>query len=259
MQEKIQGRAAKSVRAELWRSVPCLLREEAAELLAMLPAARCAAAGGPAGGEAALDGVVRGAYRLLRLIENTDALAALTDADARPEPVCLSALAAAYMNGAAGVCRRACFSVSWPSEPVWTPGSPRLFAAVLGGLVAEAVADGGERPAVGVRLTQTGHTALLAVSRAAKPDARPVPPSAFCENAGMEDAGAASLCRAVARRYAAWCGGRLFRGGDAEENAFAALRLPVCSAAAPRPVPDYTADRFSPLYVQLAEVCDLPL
>ncbi|MTS39868.1 hypothetical protein GMD57_17320, partial [Ruthenibacterium lactatiformans] len=39
------------------------LREDTADLLALLPAARRAAAGGPGGGEATLDGIARAAYR----------------------------------------------------------------------------------------------------------------------------------------------------------------------------------------------------
>ena len=42
------------------------LREDTADLLALLPAARRAAAGGPGGGEATLDGIARAAYRTLR-------------------------------------------------------------------------------------------------------------------------------------------------------------------------------------------------
>lgn len=37
------------------------------------------------------------------------------------------------------------------------------------------------------------------------------------------------------------------------------LCLPLCPPGAAPSVPDYMADRFSPLYVQLAPVCDLPL
>ena len=46
------------------------LREDTADLLALLPAARRAAAGGPGGGEATLDGIARAAYRTLRTAEN---------------------------------------------------------------------------------------------------------------------------------------------------------------------------------------------
>mgnify|MGYP000497256242 CR=1 FL=1 len=49
-------------------------------LLALLPAARRAAAGGPGGGEATLDGIARAAYRTLRTAENLAAHAALCTA-----------------------------------------------------------------------------------------------------------------------------------------------------------------------------------
>ena len=52
------------------------LREDTADLLALLPAARRAAAGGPGGGEATLDGIARAAYRTLRTAENLAAHAA---------------------------------------------------------------------------------------------------------------------------------------------------------------------------------------
>ena len=53
------------------------LREDTADLLALLPAARRAAAGGPGGGEATLDGIARAAYRTLRTAENLAAHAAI--------------------------------------------------------------------------------------------------------------------------------------------------------------------------------------
>ena len=79
------------------------LREDTADLLALLPAARRAAAGGPGGGEATLDGIARAAYRTLRTAENLAAHAALCTAPPHPQPVCVTALAAAYVSGAAGV------------------------------------------------------------------------------------------------------------------------------------------------------------
>ena len=56
------------------------LREDTADLLALLPAARRAAAGGPGGGEATLDGIARASYRTLRTAENLAAHAALCTA-----------------------------------------------------------------------------------------------------------------------------------------------------------------------------------
>ena len=50
------------------------LREDTADLLALLPAARRAAAGGPGGGEATLDGIARAAYRTLRYITDWESL-----------------------------------------------------------------------------------------------------------------------------------------------------------------------------------------
>ena len=69
------------------------LREDTADLLALLPAARRAAAGGPGGGEATLDGIARAAYRTLRTAENLAAHAALCTAPPHPQPVCVTALA----------------------------------------------------------------------------------------------------------------------------------------------------------------------
>ena len=60
------------------------LREDTADLLALLPAARRAAAGGPGGGEATLDGIARAAYRTLRTAENLAAHAALCTAPPHP-------------------------------------------------------------------------------------------------------------------------------------------------------------------------------
>ncbi len=235
--------------AERDKALTALLREEAAELLAAVPAARRAAAGGPLGGEAALDGIARAGYRILRLAENTELLAALT-ADAEPEPICLSQLTAAYVSGAAGVCRFARFLPAFPPGPVWTPGHPRFFAAALGSLLADALRRGGERPVLSVQIAQQGAAARVTVTRFAAADAA---------GAAQAPAGMDALGLAAARRYAAWCGGRLLYGASPGGGAFASLCLPVCAPGAPAPVPAYAADRVSPLYVQLCDMCDLPL
>ena len=52
---------------------------------------------------------------------------------------------------------------------------------------------------------------------------------------------------------------RLLAGSAPERGACFSLCLPLCPPGAAPSVPDYMADRFSPLYVQLAPVCDLPL
>ena len=223
------------------------LREDTADLLALLPAARRAAAGGPGGGEATLDGIARAAYRTLRTAENLAAHAALCTAPPHPQPVCVTALAAAYVSGAAGVCRSAVFGPEWPRAPLWAMGDARLFAAALGNLLANAVQYGGERPAISVRAARRGETLLLTVA-----DNGP----GCAPSAGDRGLG---LGLEVARRYARAYGGRLLAGSAPERGACFSLCLPLCPPGAAPSVPDYMADRFSPLYVQLAPVCDLPL
>ncbi len=224
------------------------LREETAELLSLLPAARQAAAGGPGGGEAALDGVARAAYRVLRIAENMDACAALGGGAVKAAPFCVTALAAAYVSGAAGVCRGAVFRPEWPREPLWSLGNARLFAAALGGLLANAVQYGGERPAVSVWARKSGAMLLLTVADN----------GAGCAPDGEARADG-GLGLAVARRYAAAFGGRLLANSAPGQGARFTLCLPLCAPGQPSPPPDFVADRFSPLYVQLAPVCDLPL
>lgn len=279
------------------------LREETAELLALLPAARQAAAGGPAGGEAVLDGMARAAYRVLRIAENMQACAVLASGAAKAAPICITALAAAYVNGAAGVCRAAVFRPEWPREPLWSPGCARLFGAALGNLLANAVQYGGERPAVSVRAQKSGAKLLLTVAD---------------NGAGYPEGSeaAAGLGLAVARQYAAAFGGQLLINNTPGQGACVTLCLPLCAPGGVNPhgaqaaeclpggtfsknaqetkrmpggafpenaqaaerlpggafpqgaweapslplmPPDYMADRFSSLYVQLAPVCDLPL
>ena len=199
------------------------------------------------GGEATLDGIARAAYRTLRTAENLAAHAALCTAPPHPQPVCVTALAAAYVSGAAGVCRSAVFVPEWPRAPLWAMGDARLFAAALGNLLANAVQYGGERPAISVRAARRGETLLLTVA-----DNGP----GCAPSAGDRGLG---LGLEVARRYARAYGGRLLAGSAPERGACFSLCLPLCPPGAAPSVPDYMADRFSPLYVQLAPVCDLPL
>ena len=285
------------------------LREETTELLALLPAARKAAAGGPAGGEAALDGMARAAYRVLRIAENMEACAALASGAERAVPICVTALAAAYVNGAAGVCRAAVFQPEWPREPLWSLGCARLFAAALGNLLANAVQYGGERPFISVRARKSGRLLFLSVA------------DNGAGYAVSHEAGD-GLGLTVARRYAEAFGGQLLANSVPGLGTRFTLCLPLCTPGAVSPPgvrkttstpggaalpgaqetpfmpgtaappdtgetpsvpgtenppqaqeipgtrqtpfappipPDYMADRFSPLYVQLAPVCDLPL
>ena len=187
------------------------------------------------------------AYRTLRTAENLAAHAALCTAPPHPQPVCVTALAAAYVSGAAGVCRSAVFVPEWPRAPLWAMGDARLFAAALGNLLANAVQYGGERPAISVRAARRGETLLLTVA-----DNGP----GCAPSAGDRGLG---LGLEVARRYARAYGGRLLAGSAPERGACCSLCLPLCPPGAAPSVPDYMADRFSPLYVQLAPVCDLPL
>ena len=187
------------------------------------------------------------AYRTLRTAENLAAHAALCTAPPHPQPVCVTALAAAYVSGAAGVCRSAVFVPEWPRAPLWAMGDARLFAAALGNLLANAVQYGGERPAISVRAARRGETLLLTVA-----DNGP----GCAPSAGDRGLG---LGLEVARRYARAYGGRLLAGSAPERGACFSLCLPLCPPGAAPSVPDYMADRFSPLYVQLAPVCDLPL
>lgn len=224
------------------------LRADAAELLAYLPAARHAAAGGPGGGEAALDGIARAAYRMLRTAENLAAHAALATAP-RLRPVCATALAAAYVSGAAGVCRDAVFHTEWPRTPLWTMGDARLFADALGNLLANALLYGGERAHIRVRAARSESTLTLTVADS----------GAGCLTPAGADGDALGLGLGIARRYAQVCGGRLIAQTMPGRGACFSLCLPLCAPGAHSETPDYVADRFSPLYVQLAPVCDLPL
>ncbi|MFQ7726029.1 MAG: hypothetical protein ACLRI7_06405 [Ruthenibacterium lactatiformans] len=103
------------------------LREDTADLLALLPAARRAAAGGPGGGEATLDGIARAAYRTLRTAENLAAHAALCTAPPHPQPVRQRWPRLRQRRGAAAA-RCSCPKASAPQAM----GDARLFAAALG-------------------------------------------------------------------------------------------------------------------------------
>ena len=174
------------------------------------------------------------------------------------------------------MCRTAVFRPEWPREPLWSPGCARLFAAALGNLLANAVQYGGERPFVSVRAQKSGAHLLLTVADNG---------AGYTGTAEIEN----SLGLAVARQYAEAFGGRLLVRSIPEQGTRFTLCLPLCAPGAentpgaretspisdaanppdtantpsalpaPQIPPDYMADRFSPLYIQLAPICDLPL
>ena len=63
----------------------------------------------------------------------------------------------------------------------------------------------------------------------------------------------------LARRFAAAYGGRFAVRTAARGGTAAALTLPLCLPNGEAQPPDFAADRFSAVYVQLAGLCRLPL
>ena len=231
------------------------MRSEMTELLSLLPAARRDPALDEPGAYA-LDCAALCAYRCLRDAQNISAWGTLHSPPRRP--VCVSACAEAFVHAAAAVCPGVRFSYVPPASPLWSRTDAQLFAVCLGNLIRNAALYGPDAPKVSLSLRRCGRFAVLTVSDPGEGfplgAGRPLCSMGRCgERTGL------GLGLGLAQRFAAAYGGRFAvrtasRGGTA-----AALTLPLClpgEAAAP---PDFAADRFSAVYVQLAGLCRLPL
>ena len=233
------------------------MRAEMTELLALLPAARRDPALSDAASYA-LDCAARCAYRCLRDAQNMAALGALHSAQRRP--VCVSAHAEAFLHAAAAVCPEVQFCFAAPGAPLWCKTDARLFAVCLGNLVRNAALYGSDAPRVSLAVRRSGRFAVFSVTDsgegfpACAPSGAPLASfGRYGERTGL------GLGLELARRFATAYGGRFAMRTSRRGGACAVLALPLCLPGSEDGAPDFAADRFSVLYVQLAGLCRLPL
>ncbi len=235
------------------------LRESTADMLALLPAVRRAC-----DDEYGVDKLVRGVYRQLRCAENLQAYATLAAQPPVAQPFCVSALASGFIEGAKSICRTADFVCTLSPVPMWTAGNVRLFCTVLGNLIGNSLLYACESPRITLQLEKQGENIVLTVIDNGK---------GLCAGSGCElflpwrasdpygdaEGGGLGLGLAIVQRYAAAYGGHLVAEGKWGEGCRMALSMPLCSAGGTAALPAFAADRYSALYVQLCDVCDLPL
>ncbi|MEG0769007.1 MAG: HAMP domain-containing sensor histidine kinase [Ruthenibacterium sp.] len=245
------------------------LRENTADLLALIPAVRRSAEHDD-GDTACLDALTRSAYASLRLSENLSAYAQLCDAPPAARAFCASTVCAAFWHGAQNVCKSATLRVQPLTEPIWTRGSARLFAVCLGNLVCNSLLYARDDPVLtlhtevragvaaftlhdngkGMLPSSVGRAFTPWVSRDPYDDGAPAP--------GL------GLGLALVQRYAAAYGGRLVAESTFGTGSSITLALPRCAAPSADsktdgPATDFLRDRYSTLYTQLGAVCALPL
>lgn len=210
------------------------------------------------------------AYRLLRVARNLECYARLC----RPMPgthccdlaaVCTAVCEAAQLCCARRALRPA-LAASGGVLPVEVPAC--LLAEVALNLLDNALLYGGERPAAQMEISRQGKRAVLVVR-----DAGPgIPPAAQRRafvpfavlprpaRAAGEERGA-GLGLGLAAMLARQAGGVCSLASRPGHGAAVALALPLVQGAMPGPCPtaaELLADRYSPVYVQLCQVCVLP-
>lgn len=251
-------------------------REGGAARLALSLAGTQRAALGPllaalaAPGDGCGDTARAAAYRLLRLVRNLECYARLC----RPLPgtpccdlaaVCTAVCEAAQLCCASRALRPA-LAASGGVLPVGVPALTLAEAAL--NLLDNALLYGGGRPAVRMEVSRQGRRAVLVVR-----DAGPgIPPAyksrAFVPFAALPRAArpaseerGAGLGLSLAAMLAKRAGGVCSLASRPGRGTAVALALPLCEGAMPGPCPtaaELLADRYSPVYVQLCQVCVLP-
>lgn len=192
-------------------------------------------------------------YGLLRQAQNLECMATLNHAQPRFAAVDLAGFAQGLGLALAEVCphREQLPRLEIPAVclPVWAPPLP-LAVSVLN-LVSNSLLYAGPQPELRLLCRQAGPWAVLAV-RDGGPGLFSGPLELFGSGAG--------LGLALAQRTAHRCGGMLLLD-SAPSGLTAALALPLRPQACPPTAPGpghWLKDRFSPLFLQLADCCILP-
>lgn len=203
------------------------------------------------------------AYRLLRTAQNLEWWTCLCAAPPHPRPLDLGASAAALFAAVREVCATPPGLLQFTPcrQPLPVAASEDAFEAVLLNLVCNSLLYGGAAPAISLRAARQGSRAVLLLR-----DGGPgIPPhrqraalQPFESFSHLPGAGLGlPLAALFARRY----GGAFTLESRPGRGVRLALSLPLCAAAHLPPPPQTAAllaDRFSPVYVQLAPRCVLP-
>ncbi|MEG1639540.1 MAG: ATP-binding protein [Ruthenibacterium sp.] len=245
-------------------AVASQLQNDLADLLALLPAVRrCAESGSADTG--CVDGVVRAAYRNLRTAHNIAAYTQLCVKAPVARSFCASAVAYAFMQGAAALCPRYEIQCRFCKAPLWAAGDIRLFCIALGNVLLNSLLYAGEAPCAILELEKQGEHAVFTLRDNGKgilPDALS---SMFAPGISADPYGDGApapglgLGLAIVQQYAAAYGGRLLAQSTVGKGSSLAFSLPLCTPCTENmQVPQMITDRYSPLYVQLCPLCDLP-
>lgn len=225
----------------------------------------------------ALSGAARtAACRLLRTAQNLECCARLQ----RPLPpgpcADLAAVTAAICEAAQLCCAHRRLRPALRAEggvlPVALPAW--VLAVVALNLLDNALLYGGPQPAARVEARRQGKHAVLTVrdagpgippaaqSRAFAPFAPlPAPLRAKAAQPRPAEAHGAGLGLSLAALAARRAGGVCTLASRPGRGTAVAVSLPLCEGAMPGPCPtaaELLADRYSPVYLQLCEVCVLP-
>ena len=214
--------------------------------------------------ESALSPAARAAaYRLLRTAQNLEWWTRLSTQPPPARPLDLGASTAALLAAVREVCATppGLLQLAPCRQPLPVAADEAAFEAVLLNLVCNSLLYGGPAPALTLRAARQGSRAVLLL-RDGGPDIPPHRQRAalqpFESFSHLPSAGLGlPLAALFARRY----GGAFTLESRPGRGVCVALSLPLCSAARlPQPpqAAALLADRFSPVYVQLAPRCVLP-
>ena len=235
------------------------LREDAGDILALLPAVRRSAER-EREDTGCIDALERAAARILRASQNLAAYTLLCGTPPPALPVQLSALADGLCAEAKAVCGGSAIACRSADFSLWTLGSARLLAIVLCNLLQNSLLYAAEAPRASVSLSRQNGGVTLCVSDAGKGMRPAAAEAAFAPWSSTNPYGDSAcgeglgLGLALAQRYAAVYGGRLATESSFGSGTRITLWLPLCDAFGGA-APDYSALCRGPAgvpYTQLA-------
>ncbi len=254
------------------------LRDKSAKMLALLPAVRFSAQHNKCDA-ACIDEIEKAAYETLRTAQNLNAYAKLCKGEVKKAPFCVVNALFNFTNSARQVCKKsgANIEIKITSEPLYINANEELFYVCIGNIIANSLLYATERAHINFCVYKNNGQAIIKVHDTSKGIKPAAATKAFEEFVSFDPYGEGDFCGennaklglglAIVKKYSDVFGGRLMTESVWGVGTTVTLALPLCDVPCEEhsemhcfeKEQRFLCDKYSTLYTQLCEVCELPI